>query len=458
MVAWTEPEPEPGPVSFTLSASSLVVAESGESNSAEFTVVLDAEPADDWTLTIANSDSSVMTVSATQLIFTTFAWDTPQTVRVTATDDDFDNAGNQRSAVVTVSGSDGVSESVSVQVDDEDVRGLTLSNYGAAVNESSTTSHLVWLNSAPTGGDTVTVTGKHFAGEILTLSPATLAFTAGNWNLPQEVVLIAALDSAGSSSALVQVSYTASGADYDADQPSKRLQAILWPADHVLPSMTVSQPSLTVNEAAGDANSAEFTLVLDNEPTATVTVSLFSDDPDAVATSPSELEFTEENWNVPQTVTVVGVDDAVDNDADMRTANVHVVAARGGYYGVTAQVPVQIGDDDTRGLELSSTQIEVRDGSSDSYTVALDSAPAYGKVTVTITNPAGALFILSSTTLEFTADNWDVPQTVTATAVDNLDTGGNDVNIVMPHRASGADYDTDPGILIRINVRVVAPE
>ena len=131
----------------------------------------------------------------------------------------------------------------------------------------------------------------------------------------------------------------------------------------------------------------------------------------------------------------------------------------GGYYGVTAQVPVQIDDDDTRGLELSSTQLTVRDGSSDSYTVALDSAPAHGgTVTVTITNPAGALFILSSTMLEFTADNWDVPQTVTATAVDNLDTGGNDVNIVMPHRASGADYDTDPVILIRINVRVVAPE
>ena len=163
----------------------------------------------------------------------------------------------------------------------------------------------------------------------MTLSPATLAFTAGNWNAPQEVVLTAALDSAGSGSALVQVSYTASGADYDADQPRKRLQVLLWPADHVLPSMTLSQSSLTVTEVDGEANSAEFTLVLDEEPSAAVTVSLFSDDPDAVAVSPSKLEFTTENWNVPQTVTVVGVDDAVDNDADMRTATVLAYAARG---------------------------------------------------------------------------------------------------------------------------------
>ena len=56
-------------------------------------------------------------------------------------------------------------------------------------------------------------------------------------------------------------------------------------------------------------------MVLTAQPTADVTIDLSSSDTDRRARSPASLTFTAANWNVAQTVTVTGVDDAlVDGD------------------------------------------------------------------------------------------------------------------------------------------------
>ncbi|MCY4610416.1 MAG: hypothetical protein OXC38_01690, partial [Gammaproteobacteria bacterium] len=51
---------------------------------------------------------------------------------------------------------------------------------------------------------------------------------------------------------------------------------------------------------------ATYTLVLESEPTADVTVTPVSDDPETAAVSPASLMFTPANWNVAQEVTVAG--------------------------------------------------------------------------------------------------------------------------------------------------------
>jgi len=58
-----------------------------------------------------------------------------------------------------------------------------------------------------------------------------------------------------------------------------------------------------------------FTVVLDTEPTADVTIDLSSDDTSEGTVSPTSVTFTSGNWDIPQTVTVNGADDdVVDGD------------------------------------------------------------------------------------------------------------------------------------------------
>src|SRR5258706_15254956 len=56
---------------------------------------------------------------------------------------------------------------------------------------------------------------------------------------------------------------------------------------------------------------AKSTVVLTSQPTANVTVGLTSSDLTEGTVAPSSVTFTSVNWNVAQTVTVTGVDDAM---------------------------------------------------------------------------------------------------------------------------------------------------
>ncbi len=65
-----------------------------------------------------------------------------------------------------------------------------------------------------------------------------------------------------------------------------------------------------------DGTSAEFTVVLLTQPSAPVTIPVTSSDPSEATVNPESLEFSPANWNVPQTVTVTGVNDA-EEDGDV---------------------------------------------------------------------------------------------------------------------------------------------
>ena len=65
---------------------------------------------------------------------------------------------------------------------------------------------------------------------------------------------------------------------------------------------------LVTTEAGGNAT---FTVVLNTQPVADVTIGLSSSDTGEGTVSPNSLTFTSGNWSSVQTVTVTGVDDAI---------------------------------------------------------------------------------------------------------------------------------------------------
>ena len=116
---------------------------------------------------------------------------------------------------------------------------------------------------------------------------------------------------------------------------------------------TVSPSALTVSEAGGEAS---FSVRLDTQPTAAVSVLLGSSDESTVKiknpTLPSQttLEFTTSNWATAQSVTVVGVNDDDENPGGQRIAGIEMtsISADSDYLVDTEQtvVTVTVRDDD----------------------------------------------------------------------------------------------------------------
>ncbi len=119
------------------------------------------------------------------------------------------------------------------------------------------------------------------------------------------------------------------------------------------PGITVSPTSgLTTTEAGG---TAAFTMVLNSQPTANVTIGLSSSDTSEGTVSPSSVTFTSSNWSTPRTVTVTGVDDAlVDGDIAYSIVTAPATSADADYNGLNAaDVSVTNQDNDGATLTLS---------------------------------------------------------------------------------------------------------
>ena len=112
----------------------------------------------------------------------------------------------------------------------------------------------------------------------------------------------------------------------------------------------------------------------------------------------------------------------------------------GDYEGVAAaDGEVTVTEDDTPGVTISVTALELAEGDAQNYTVVLDTEPAAG-VTVAIQVPNNADIALQQTALTFTADNWNTPQTVTVTALHD-DDAVDDEPVVLTHTVTGGDYE-----------------
>jgi hypothetical protein len=142
--------------------------------------------------------------------------------------------------------------------------------------------------------------------------------------------------------------------------PSKIL-CLLWLAatlnvtgavaqDDVVPIGVTVTPTtgLVTTEAGGTAT---FTVVLNSQPTADVTIALASSDISEGTVGPAALTFTTRNWNTPKTVTVTGVDDLlVDGDLAYTILTAAANSADRGYNNLDpANVAVTNTDNDSAG-------------------------------------------------------------------------------------------------------------
>ena len=105
----------------------------------------------------------------------------------------------------------GTPSTATVTVSDDDTRGVTVSAETLPVNEGSTGTYMVVLNSQPTAS--VTVTPSSDNSDVAVSS--TLTFTTTNWNMAQPVTVTAAQDSDAVDGAAT-ISHAVAGGDYGA--------------------------------------------------------------------------------------------------------------------------------------------------------------------------------------------------------------------------------------------------
>ena len=413
----------------TISITALEVA---EGDTGHYTIVLDTEPTADVTVEIQMPEDAEIAVSPLTLTFTADNWNTPQTVTVTAAQDDDAVADDPLTLTHAVSGGDyeGVTTAgVEVTIIEDDTTRVTISITELEVAEGDTGHYTIVLDTEPTADVTVEIQVPEDTD--IAVSPLMLTFTADTWNTPQTVTVIATQDDDAVADDPVIITHAVSGGDYQ-DVTAAEVEVTIIEDDTT--GVTISITALEISE--GDTG--RYTLVLDTEPTADVTVAIQVPENAEIAVDKTALTFTADNWNTPQTITVTAAqdDDAVTDDPVTIT---HAVSG-GDYEDVAAAgVEVTITEDDTAGVTISTATLEVPEGSSQSYTIVLDTEPA-ADVTVEIQMPEDAEIAVSPLALTFTAANWNTPQTVAVTA-DQDDDAIDDSPVTLTHIVSGGDYE-----------------
>ncbi|NJN15506.1 MAG: hypothetical protein HC822_04030 [Oscillochloris sp.] len=414
------------------------IAEDG--GTATYTLVLDSEPTAD--VTIALTTDGLSTVAPTSLTFDATNWNAPQTVTITALNDDIDRGATYISTISQLASSgDGTYNGITIAdanatINDDDTAGVTLNGPAATpiAEDGGTATYTLVLDSEPTADVTIALT----TDGLSSVTPTNLTFDATNWTTPQTVTITALDDDIDRGAVyLSTISHLATSGDgiYNGIAIADANARI---SDDDTAGVTLSGPAAT--PIAENGGTATYTLVLDSEPTADVTIALTTDGLSTVA--PTSLTFTASNWNTPQTVTITALNDDIDRGAVyLSTISQLATSGDGIYNGITiADASVTITDDDTADVIVTAPVgglSVTEDGATDTYTVALASEPQ-GTVTISITSPDGQLSS-TPTSLNFNPTNWNTPQTVTVSAVDDSIVESDPHNGTVAHTASSSD-------------------
>ena len=318
--------------------------------------------------------------------------------------------------------------------------GVTLTRNMLSLQEDPGTSndnvdtYEVSLTGQPAG--TVTVTATSGNSDVTVTGGATLTFNAGDWSTRKAVILTAGQDDDAVDD-VAFITHAVQGIPGVASGPRVRVAV----NDDDSQGLTLATSTLAAGVTEGMTGT--YTARLASEPTGVVAVAIASSDGavtvdvDAMADGEqATLLFNAANWDTPQTVTVrAGEDDDGEGETATLTHN-----PSGADYGevANANVSFTVTDNDAKGGTLSASTLFAQENGTATYTLVLDTEPVGGPVSVAVASSATSTATASPPALTFTAENWNAPQTVTVSGVDDTDTAVDTTTVT--HTPTGADY------------------
>ena len=433
---------------FTVSETSITTTEAGGTDT--FTVKLNTQPSANVVIGVSSSDEGEGTVSASSLTFTNSNWNSTQTITVTGVNDDLAD-GNQGYTIVlaAATSSDGNYNGlnpadVNATNNDDDTPGFTVGTMSQNTTEAAgTATFTVKLNTEPTANVTISNIRSNDTTEGTTPSSNShsLTFTTANWNDNQTVTVTGVNDDVEDgniSYSIVLDTTSSSDSDYNSQNPS---DVDATNTDDDTAGITVSKSSVATTE---DGNQESFTIVLDSEPTADVTMAIASSDTGEGTVSSSSLTFTSENWNSTQTITVTGVDDDLIDGTQNYTITIDAASSDDtNYNGIDpTDLTATNANNDTGGFTISAISGNTTEaGGTATFTIQLLTEPSYAVTIPLSSSDLGEGTVPANITIE--ADDWNAEDnTVTVTGVDDaIDDGNQEFTIVLGSTTSiDSDY------------------
>ena len=294
-----------------------------------------------------------------------------------------------------------------------------------------------------TGAVTIAIASDHPAVTVspteVTLKPLDMA--------PRTITVTAASDADRNNESAV-ITHTANGAHYYdvIATVAVKVNDATAPPPAPDPALSVSVASLRLAEGG----SGSYTVALATRPADNVTVTIASDNAD-VTTRPASLTFTTANWSTPRRVTASA---ASDGDTANDAATLTHTASGGGYGDAPAvSVAVSVTDDDTAGLSITPTVLNLIENGISAFIVSLTAQPS-GNVTVSIVSDNPDVTVRPAS-LAFTPADWATPQAVLVIA--RADDGGGDELATLRMTARGGGYGGQTGQVLASVDDTLAP-
>ena len=350
----------------------------------------------------------------------------------------------------------GESKSLTIAIEDNDERKIEVGAISGTIPENGgTATYSVILTSEPT--DNVTVTPSSSDQSIATVS-GTLTFEPENWNTEQYVTVTGVnddIDNEGDSRTTA-ITHTVAGGDYGSLTAEDVTVTV---TDDDTKGITFEPTAVTVGEAIGTTS---YTVVLDSEPTADVTITLAIaevEGTDAVTLATAgTLAFTNTTWDMPQTVELTITDDSFYNTPnDQRTATITHTANGGDYGSVSETLSVIVTDDDEPNAAPSFDGTTTARDLPESIGAATDTGgtPVGDPVTAVDADDATLTYSLSGTDVDFFEIDTGTGQLQTKAGVtyDHEDKPGYTVTVSV-HDGKAADGRPDASIDDDITVTI----
>ncbi|MDR0965868.1 MAG: hypothetical protein LBM75_05110, partial [Myxococcales bacterium] len=389
------------------------------------------------TMAVTSSNLTEGAVSPSTLTFTSENWNQPQTVTVTGLPDQIVD-GDQSYAILVgdfESEDEAYTALTPIEVAalnlDIDMAGLVATPTQLRTGESPllpSAELRLHLTSKPTAEVAVTVTipasaeGEGaFVDQAEPLS-ATVRFTSENWSDDQVLAIRGVDDDLADGDQLYELSLAiASSDEVYAGLSLLPLVQVTNEDDETAALVVLIDEALLPLQTSEAGGTATFEVRLSSQPTADVTLPIASSNTAEGAVEPASLTFTSANWSDPQLVTVTGVDDLVlDGPVNYEIAIGPAQSADASYANLAGQVVSAVNaDDDTAGIVVDpASLVTIEGGEAAAFTVVLRSQPT-AEVVISVTSADTTEGVLSPSALAFTAENWDQPQTLTVTPVDD---------------------------------------
>ena len=417
-----------------------------EGDTESFDVRLAQQPKDAVTVVITGmTGTDLVLQSPSVLNFSVSDWDQPQLVELMAEDDSDADPDPPVQLILSASGGgyDGVIETVTVTIQENDQVGMVVEPTSLRIDEGESDVLSVYLTAQPSANVTVDISG--YATSDLKIPSPSLTFTPTDWQNPKEFTLEAGTDS-DTIDDDITLTIRATGGGYSGQQEEVQVTIV----DQGLPKITIYDA-----QAKEDDGIIRLPVELSHTTDQVVTVQYASTDetatagedyvscrgivifasgvtreiiqfeilPDALVEDTETFKVTLTNSTHSEIVRPSATATIIDNDgtATKRKSNPDHVSYN---------------QNTCAGLDAFPSDLTVPEGSSNEVYIKLYGAPP-SEVIISTSDHKDLL--IEPKTLIFTAQNWDRLQAMTLTAAEDID-AINDTFIVNLY-ASGEMYN-----------------